>query len=359
MPGPGGLAEVRVRLGPQRGTMLRATVEDPSGYQEDNARYAVIEGRAAPSVLLVTTSGIEPDAFFVERAAAVGDSAEALHTTRLSGQQFSGLPADALGAYAAVVLLGTRGIEHQGRERLGAYVRAGGGLLVAAGPDVDPAVVGDALRGTAMTTWRARGETRLRLAVEDRRHPIVRVFGGEGTLSNATFTRAALVAPAPAANVLARYTDGTPALVEEPAGAGRTLFFASDLNSQGNDLPVQPAFVPFLHETLRYLAAARGEREDRLVGDLPGTPGAKPGIVRPGGATGRPVAVNVDTRESNPARISAAAFDASVARLHVAGAAQASVEIREREDSDRLWQYGLLLMVVTLAAETVVARRLG
>jgi hypothetical protein len=33
--------------------------------------------------------------------------------------------------------------------------------------------------------------------------------------------------------------------------------------------------------------------------------------------------------------------------------------VREREDTHRLWQYGLLLMVVSLAAESMVGRRLG
>ena len=137
---------------------------------------------------------------------------------------------------------------------------------------------------------------------------------------------------------------------------GRVLIFASDLNNRWNDFPVQPAFVPFVHETLRYLAATRASRAEYAVGELPGAGGATPGAVLFGT---RRVAVNVDPRESDPARITADTFRAGITRLNVAAAQQARAEAREREDSQRLWQYGLLLMIVSLAAEGMIGRRLG
>jgi hypothetical protein len=170
--------------------------------------------------------------------------------------------------------------------------------------------------------------------------------------------------------VIARYTDGSAALVEDRATGGRVLIFASDLNNRWNDFPVQPAFVPFVHETLRYLAAARASRAEYLVGELPGPSGATPGVVSLGAgnssaggtgssSAGRRVAVNVDPRESDPARITPDMFRTGITRLNVAAAQQARAQAREREDSQRLWQYGLLLMVVSLAAEGMVGRRLG
>ncbi len=44
-----------------------------------------------------------------------------------------------------MLLLSTRGLEHRARELLASYVNRGGGLFVAAGPDVDGDVVGDVL----------------------------------------------------------------------------------------------------------------------------------------------------------------------------------------------------------------------
>ena len=74
---------------------------------------------------------------------------------------------------------------------------------------------------------------------------------------------------------------------------------------------------------------------------------------------GRRVAVNVDPRESDPARITADAFRSGVSRLNATAALQARAQAREREENQRLWQYGLLLMVVSLAAEGMLGRRIA
>jgi hypothetical protein len=354
-----GAVDARFPLGDRSGGALSASVDDRAGLQADNTRYAVIDAASVPSILLVTTSGRPADAWFLEQAIGVGEGAGAFQLHRVSGRQFTDLPADALDSIDAILLLGTRAIEHQGRERLAAYVRGGGGVLITTGPDVDPAVVREALNGVTQTTWRERGAVTLRLAADDPRHPVFRELGGTGALANVSFSRESQLIPAGSAIVLARYTDGSPALVEEHAGAGRVLFFGSDLNNRWNDLPVQPAFVPFLHETLRYLAAARGGRSEYVVGELPGKAGTAPGVVTVGTDRRHRVAVNVDVRESNPARMTPEAFGTAVARLHARAAQLASVAVREREDTHRLWQYGLLLMVVSLAAESLIGRRLG
>jgi hypothetical protein len=71
------------------------------------------------------------------------------------------------------------------------------------------------------------------------------------------------------------------------------------------------------------------------------------------------VAVNVDPRESDPARMTADDFRAGVSRLNASAARAASTEARDQEDGQRLWQYALLMMVVSLAAEGMLGRRLG
>jgi hypothetical protein len=244
-------------------------------------------------------------------------------------------------------------------------VKSGGGLLIAAGPQVDSLVLREALDGIVPVAIRARQATPgLRFAPSDSRHPVFRLFGGVGTLGNVAFTRAAQIDTGTTAEVIARYTDGTPALVEEQTAAGRVLIFASDLNNEWNDFPLQPAFVPFTHEAVRYLASARSPRADYLVGELPGANGIRPGTVKLQAAVGdtrpaRHVAVNVDPRESDPARITAEAFRSGVSHLNATAAQQARAQAREREENQRLWQYGLLLMIVSLAAEGMLGRRIA
>jgi hypothetical protein len=77
---------------------------------------------------------------------------------------------------------------------------------------------------------------------------------------------------------------------------------------------------------------------------------------RAGGGTRR-IAVNVDARESDPARMSVEEFRSAVTRLKDAGGAGARVEARQQEDRQHLWQYAIALMVLLLVAEGLLAAR--
>jgi len=355
----GGSAEARLPLAGVQGSALTAAITDREGFLADNARHAVLDGGNAVSVLALTASGHPSESLYLERALAVADGPGGFRFRAIRAAAFAGFGGgDELDV---VVIAGTNGLDERGRARLADVVRAGGGLLVAAGPEVDAAILSQALSGLMSTGWRMRPAAAVSFAPADSRHPVFRPFGGVGTLGNVTFSRAALVDAPEGASVLARYTDGTPALVEERTGAGRVLIFGSDLNHRWNDFPLQPAFVPFVHETVRYLAAPQASRTEYLVGELPGAVGATPGVVQLGVAHGRArrVAVNTDPRESDPRRMTADAFQAGMSRLQARAVTEAQAEARREEDAQGLWWYGLLLLVVSLAAEGLLGRRLG
>jgi hypothetical protein len=67
--------------------------------------------------------------------------------------------------------------------------------------------------------------------------------------------------------------------------------------------------------------------------------------------------VNVDPRESDPARLSADDFQSAVMRLKDALPSEARVEAREQEDRQHLWQFLILAMVLMLVVEGMVASR--
>ena len=114
------------------------TVDDPAGIPGDNVRYAILGAATPATVLVVTTSGdLDKDAWYVRHALG---SVRGMSTTGLAT-----IDDEVLRRYGAVVLLSTHGLERRARERLAAYVTGGGGLLVAAGPDVDSDVVADVL----------------------------------------------------------------------------------------------------------------------------------------------------------------------------------------------------------------------
>jgi hypothetical protein len=87
-----------------------------------------------------------------------------------------------------------------------------------------------------------------------------------------------------------------------------------------------------------------------------------PGIVTVGAAArgaggARAIAVNVDPRESDPARLSMDDFQSAVTRLKDTGALETRGEARQQEDQQHLWQYALAAMAILLAAEGVLAAR--
>jgi aerotolerance regulator-like protein/VWA domain-containing protein len=352
--------------GPARGIAAAVAVDDPAGIQADNVRYAVLGTTAIPSVVVVTGSGdLSRDAFYVQQAlAAAGGEGAGFQPISLSGAQLSTSGEDRLAMHAAVLLLSTRGLERRGREALAAYVRAGGGLVVAAGPDVDGDVVSDVLgEGSTLRVRSAPGAkpaTRA-LAPADVRHPIFQAFAGNtATLGLVKFQNAAGIGGS-ACQTLARFTTSDAALIECPAGAGRALVMASDLDNRWNDFPLHATFVPFVHEVVRYVANPRAHAAEYLVGDVPAGLRRSPGIATAeGGAVGAPaqrIAVNVDPRESDPARLSIEDFQSAVTRLKPASTADVPVEARQQEDRQHLWQYVLAFMVLTLAIEGVVASR--
>jgi len=355
-----------VFAGPPRGRAAAVAVDDTDGLQADNVRYAVLQGAAPPSVLLVTGSGdAGRDAFYVQQAlGAGGAAANGYQVTSISAATLASTDADVLALHPAVLLLSTRGLERRGREALASYARSGGGLLIAAGPEVDGDVVADVLgQGSTLrvvSTPGARPSPRV-LAPADARHPVFQRFAGTtATFGLVTFQQAARISGAEC-QTLARFTTGETALLECPAGDGRALVLASDLDNRWNDFPLHASFVPFLHEAMRYLGSGRARAVEYVVADAPASAKHTPGVVavpaERAGAAPRTIAVNVDPREADPARLSADDFQSAVTRLKDAGQSDARVEARQQEDRQHVWQYALALMAALLVVEGLLAAR--
>jgi hypothetical protein len=266
-----------------------------------------------------------------------------------------------MAAESAVILLSTRGLERRGRQALAAYAQAGGGIIIAAGPDIDGAVVADVLGDGATLHVAALPDARPQLrmlAPADVRHPIFQPFGASAaTLGLVRFQNLARIGGT-SCQTLATFTSGEPAVLDCPAGEGRAVIVASDFNNRWNDFPLHPTFVPFVHEAVRYVSSGRAHDDEYMIGDAPAGLPRTPGIATLGsGAETRRVAINVDPREGDPARISPAEFQAAVARLKDVGATEARVEAAQQEDRQHLWLYALMLMLGVLAVEGAVASR--
>lgn len=339
----------------RRGTLV-FSLDDAKGYPADNSRYAVLDPPARTRVMVITTAGAPQSGLYFARALEAADD-HAFDVRVASGADASALSTEDAAAYAAIVLLSTRALDRRGREMLAAFLRGGGGLFVAAGVDVEPAVLSSALGWAELGTVEAVEAPSLSLAASDVRHPIFRPFGTfTANLGQVRFERIWKLKPQ-GWEVAARFNDGNPALVERHDGKGRAMIFASDVDRRWNEFPLHPAFVPFAVEAVRHVANVRERGRDYLVADAPAGTGPAPGVYST--TDRRTVAVNVDARESTGGRLTSREFAGMLersTRVQVHGGAKETVRAQSVESQQNLWQYGLILMLGVLVIESAVGR---
>jgi hypothetical protein len=76
-----------------------------------------------------------------------------------------------------------------------------------------------------------------------------------------------LTEPLPSAAILARYDDGSPALMESKVGKGLSLLYTSTLGDSWNTLPLNPVYLPMLHQLVKYAASAAQEKNLYVIGE--------------------------------------------------------------------------------------------
>ena len=379
---------------------MRGTVKLPDdALKRDNVFHFVVSPSEPVKAFVINRAGAEKEALYLARALAISESPRVELTMRTPAN-FS----DADARQAGVVVLNDVQVPDELAERLARFVSAGGGLFIAAGrqatwpaklADTVPALPGDPI--DRMTT------TPSRLGGLEYSHPVFELFRAprSGDFSAARFYayRGALQ---PTGQVLARFDDGTPALMERKAGAGRVLLWSSGLDLEWNDLAVKPVFLPFVHTVTKYLADFSEPPASLTVGQVIPAPRRPAGrgaaatrgatiAVAPSG-TRVPVetedgalelteqgfydvrtqgagadaatmlASNVDLTESDlspldPRELAAAVAGRAPGELGGLGNARPSDEAQAK--AQRLWWYLLVAGGLLLAAETLLSNRLS
>jgi hypothetical protein len=294
-------------------------------------------------------------------------------------------------------------------------IEAGTGLLVAPGDvpaarwSADWAPLMPARLGPVVDRTHDAGAT---VASVDYGHPVFELFSAlrSGDFSTAhLFRYRQLVAPGDS-GVIARLDDGAPALVEKTVGAGKVLVWASSLDEYWTDLPLQPVFLPFVHELAKYAGRYGDSRSWFQAGDVldlsrhgeltapfvagSGDAAASSPLVleSPSGhrspltasgadhlatldeqgfyelrgpstaaGSGRPIAVNVDPKESDLSRFDPKELVAAVTAVPVAGTPEAgnAGTPADVERTQAFWWYLLAVALLLMAAETVLSNRLS
>jgi hypothetical protein len=349
--GANATVDVPIEWTATKGDVL-VSIEDGEGFPADNQRHIALDAPTAAAVLVVTSA--DASGFYLQRAleAAQGADVMGLNARLVSPSEIAGGRAASVSRHRAVVLLSTRSLDRAAREAISTFVRSGGGLLIAASSDVEPAVVAALFGWDAASLFPAESR-RGSFTATDVRHPIFRQFGPfAANLGNVRFTRAWRVDPE-GWHVTARFDDGTPALLERPEGEGRVVLFASDLDRRWNDFPLHPTFVPFVTEAVRHVALGSVEGDTFLVGRVPASVSPEPGVHRL--ESGRVITVNVDPRESSVGVLTEEEFAGMLERVSVA-TEDRPVGDEQTEARQSLWQYGLLLMLATLVAESFIGK---
>jgi hypothetical protein len=248
---PGGSTSVTFAPFTVASRNMRASVKLPSdALALDNVFHFVVSPSEPVRAVVVNRSGSDADALYVARALAIGEAPRVELTFRSATALTD---ADLRGA--AVVVVNDVQVSDDLADRLTAFVSSGGGLFVAAGPhaawpvhaaNTMPALPGDVIDRTIEPS---------RLGALEYSHPVFELFRAprSGDFSAARFY-GYRAAPQPSGQVLARFDDGAPALLERKVGAGRVLLWTSTLNLEWNDMAVKPVFLPFVHTVTKYLA---------------------------------------------------------------------------------------------------------
>jgi hypothetical protein len=310
--------------------------------------------------LVVTGEGDSSrGAFYLARALAV-DAGSLFRVDTEQAAQFSVRATTfSLQECSGLVLLGTRGLTDHAIDAIERYVTAGGGLLVALDDEVSASALAPVFGSRLVVSFEGLPSSAdVGLLTSDLRHPIFRSLDPDA-FAAVRFDRVARVG-FPGASVIARFASGQPAILEQRHGAGRVLVFGSDLSNRWNDLPLQPVFLPLVHQVARYLAGGRLPAREFPVASVPAGVEHRPGVaaVRESNATGRArrIVVNVDPRESDVRRVTTTEFEQVIARSRAS--ASGTADARQSEQQQGLWRLAVAGATALLLAEGLLGKRL-
>jgi uncharacterized membrane protein len=323
------------------------------------------------------------------------------------------LPAQDLSKFDVVILADVPDITTDQARRFEEYVRAGNGLIWFAGDNVKAAVWNERakLKGTPLlpaeieqpvSTSDALGVGgALDPSLPD--HSVSRPLLSlpEDLLSEARFLKVLQIKPAATSlTVLSLAGSGAPVLVENSIGRGKVFMFTTSAGPTWNNMAVTPIFPMILQQMVTYLTGREFEKP-RLVGDslslaYVDQPNASDAVFdTPSGETitvpvrehrnqyvalldhareagfylarvsvqapGLPVAVNVDTRESNVKCLSDAEIASTFAGTGIAVVRSDTDllnEIEQARPARSYWPFFMLAGLVILVVESLFADRL-
>jgi len=398
---------------PNTATKAVVRVNSDSLATDDQYDFTIAPD-ASVSVLVVEPRGNarrENQSLFMSRALSIGDrpafrvaetTIDALTPRDLDGRALIVLdevapPAGAVGA------------------RLRAALDAGAGVLVipgTAGVDAWPADWRNLLPAKVGQVVDRTADAGGTLSSIDYAHPVFELFNAprSGDFSTARFYRYRALTAQQGSSVSARFDDGSPALIEHPVGSGKLVLWASTLDSYWTNLPLQPVFLPFMHQLGKHVGRYADPRTSFTAGEVLDFPrhgeltapflggraadsltelvlqspsGTKERVTATGPnhlvalreqgfyelrgqdtpvGSGRPLAVNLDPSETDLAHVDphdiVVAVTSGDAQRQLGSDFNAATP-QDQERRQKLWWYLLLGALLLMAVETTISNRLS
>lgn len=359
-------------------------------FEVDNSYYFAVE--VLPKIRVLVVNGEASDNWFDDEGhwfgLAVSSAADS--PFELETIEPADVTAAALRQSDVAVLLNVGDLSTGQAAAITDYVESGGALLVAPGDRVESEIFNRQFESIAPATLQNQdpsADDYLVIADFDRRHPILRPLDSDWS---ARFQGHWRLIPNEGADVLMQFDNTEPALVENTVGEGKVILFASAMDLEWNNLPLQGLFLPFVHETLRHLVQPESNQRSYQVGDnfsldssgeaaavsAQGPDGdaieftndgyviqaATPGFITAevDGTESR-FAINIIPEESNFARTPVENLydaiinpDTNPIRSREVQTAQL---VEELERPQRIWWWILCLVMVLILAEALIANR--
>lgn len=271
-----GHAEVRARIpADERHPIVDAWVEFDDALPADNRRAAVRQAGAGARVWVVDGRIREGSARFLNRAMdLLGAPPGPFEREVIDPDTFA---TRELSAVDVVVFSDVPAPAPEVAARLHDFVRRGGGLLIAAGEQVDARAYRAAFDAFLPATLRpaSSGATGGPSPVGD--WLPLRPSGLESTRTRRRFLVEARGLTSRAETVM-RFADDAPAMLLSRPDHGRVALLLTSLDESWSDFPYRPGFLPWVARTMQWLRPVRG------AGSLPLAPGAVARLRAPPGA---------------------------------------------------------------------------
>lgn len=362
-------------------------------FAPDNRFYFTLK-REVPAKALIVESSTRgrSDSLHLQSALVSDDDLPFVFTLKTSGS----VDPASIPEYSLIILNDAGTVSPALADNLRKFVVNGGQLIVSTGPRTEVSSFNNALQTVMPATLTESVQTRAgeSAAISEVKfdHPIFEVFQQSGRLAAAHVIGYFRTQPALNAVVLARFEDGSPALLEQRSGKGRVLLFTSSLGPSWNDLSLTPLYLPFVHQMVRY-AGSREVNSWYALGETftvaKDNRGGVPAIDTPAGArlsenrltpegdllvTGREpgfyrlrysaapdfAAVDIDGVEGDFSKLDFGKFVAGVtggAGNAESTEAERNLSNEEVEARQRVWWSLLLLALILLLIESFIARR--